>query len=222
MGDPSSDHQADVTRFFDGYAQDFHGIYGRQNAATLGALIDRVTRKGMLRRFEETVHQCKEVNATSLLDVGCGPGIHDVILADKLSMKIRGLDIAPNMIEIARKNAEQRGVTDLCDYSVMDFMEFEGGRDFDMSLSLGVVEYIEEPSAFIKKMIGHSKKRVLFSLPVKWHLLTPQRMVRYKLRNCPLRFYDKDDIARLMKLTGVSKYHVKRLNRDYLVIIETE
>lgn len=222
MNNNTTHHQAEVTRFFDGYAQDFHSIYGRQNVSTFGGWVDKITRQGMFRRFEETIHQCIEIDAKNLLDVGCGPGTHDTILAERLGINIRGIDVAPNMIEIAKKNAATRGVSDRCSYSVMDFMEFEAGVDYDVSLSLGVVEYIEDPTVFIQKMMSHTRKRVLFSLPVKWHILTPQRMVRYNLRKCPLKFYDLKDIARLMKQVGATKYQVKRLNRDYLVIIENE
>jgi cyclopropane fatty-acyl-phospholipid synthase-like methyltransferase len=218
----SRKHQEDVTRFFDCYASDFHSIYGRQNASTFGTVVDRLTRQGMFARFEETVRQCQAVRATSLLDVGCGPGVHDVILAEKLKMLIRGVDIAPRMIEIAKANAAARGVSDLCNYSVMDFMEFEGGLDYDASLSLGVIEYIEDPVPFIRKMISHTRKRVMFSLPVKWHILTPQRIVRYRLRKCPLKFYSVAGIERLMRRCGVANYEIKQMNRDYLIVIATD
>lgn len=222
MSADSRKHQEDVTRFFDGYAADFHSIYGRQNASTFGTMFDRLTRQGMFARFEEAVRQCQAVQATSLLDVGCGPGVHDVILAERLKMRIRGVDVAPSMIEIAKENAAARGVSDLCDYSVMDFMEFEGGRDYDASLSLGVVEYIEDPAPFIRKMMSHTRKRVMFSLPVKWHVLTPQRIVRYWLRKCPLKFYSVADVERLMQRCGAANYEIKRMNRDYLVVIATD
>ncbi len=222
MSADSREHQKGVTRFFDGYAADFHSIYGRQNASTFGTIVDRLTRQGMFARFEETVRQCQAVQATSLLDVGCGPGVHDVVLAEKLKMRIRGVDVAPRMVEIAEANAAARGVSELCNYSVTDFMEFEGGLDYDVSLSLGVVEYIEDPVPFIRKMISHSRKRVMFSLPVKWHVLTPQRVVRYKLRDCPLKFYSVADIGRLMRRCGVANYEIKRMNRDYLVVIATD
>ena len=213
--------QNKVTKFFDGYADDFHKIYGRQQASTLGHWVDRLTRYGMFARFEEMVRQCQAISAVSLLDVGCGPGTHDVYLAEKLGLSICGIDVAPRMIEIARENANARGVLSLCEYIVSDFMKFEAGKDFDVSIALGVVEYIPDPVAFITKMMAHSRKRVMFSLPVKWHWLTPQRVVRYKLRNCPLVFYSTDDIADLVKRCGANSYEVKRMSRDYLVVINT-
>lgn len=217
----TSHHQADVTRFFDGYADDFHSIYGRQHASTFGGLVDRLTRQGMFRRFEETVRECRAVAARSLLDVGCGPGFHDAFLADKLGITIRGIDVAPRMIEIAERNAEARGVSSQCDFSTVDFMAFSAAESFDVVLALGVVEYIEEPTSFIAKMISHSRKRVLFSVPRKWHPLTPQRVLRYKLRRCPLHFYDRKALESLLQAAGAHDFEIKTLNRDYLSIIKS-
>jgi predicted TPR repeat methyltransferase len=108
----SNQRQNDVTRFFDDYADDFHRIYGREGTSTLGGLVDKVTRRGMFARFEEVMRQCRSENAETLLDVGCGPGFHDAILASELNMQIQGIDIAPNMIELAKSNVEKRGVAD--------------------------------------------------------------------------------------------------------------
>ncbi len=181
-------HQEDVTKFFDGYATHSRDIYRRRNAPTMGGFIDRLTRKSMFVRFEEAMRQCQAANATCLLDVGCGSGSHDVILAEILGIRIRGIDIAPKMIEIAKSNAQTQGLSKLCEYSTMDFLKFEGGCNYDIALALGVIEYIEEPAEFVKKMLGHARKRVILNLPVKWHILTPQRVVRYKLRKCPVNF----------------------------------
>lgn len=222
MSTTNSKHQEDVTNFFDDYSSKFNSIYRRHDASRFGTIVDRLTRQGMFARFEETVRQCLAVQAKSVLDVGCGPGVHDAILAEKFKLRVRGIDVAPRMIEIAKANAAAHGVSDLCVYSVMDFMEFEGGADYDTSFSLGVLEYIEDPVPFIVKMIRHTRKRVMFSLPVKWHVLTPQRIVRYKLRKCPLKFYSVAGIRRLMLGCNVKNYEVKRLNRDYLVVIATD
>jgi len=176
----------------------------------------------MFARFQEVIRQCESLSMKSLLDVGCGPGIHGALLAKELDMTIHGLDVAQRMIDIANANASENGVSDKCDYMVVDFMDFTGGCDYDVSLALGVVEYIEDPAPFVRKMISHAKRRVMFSLPVKWHLLTPQRMIRYKIRKCPLMFYDRKDISLLMNRCRVNCYDVKRMNRDFLIIVSSE
>ena len=155
-----------------------------------------------------------------MLDVGCGPGVHDVYFSKGLGIHVTGIDIAPSMIEIAKNNAEKNGLADKCTFKVENFDTATITEKYDASFSVGVLEYIEDPTNFIKKMMAHSKY-IIFSLPVKWHWLTPQRIVRYKLRNCPLWFYTKNDLRNLMAMSGAEKFQIKQVGRDYLVIIET-
>jgi len=50
-----------------------------------------------------------------VLEIGCGPGnISSYILKQRLDLIIKGIDIAPNMVELAKKNNPS------ADYSVMD------------------------------------------------------------------------------------------------------
>jgi len=120
------------------------------------------------------------------------------------------------MVSIA-KEATQK-IEPACSFQVADFMTFQSENKFDAVLSLGVVEYIMQPEPFIEIMTTFSNNVVRFSLPVKWDLLTPQRMVRYKLRRCPLKFYSYSQLTTLLKGLGVN-YNIVRLNRDYLITI---
>jgi 2-polyprenyl-3-methyl-5-hydroxy-6-metoxy-1,4-benzoquinol methylase len=214
----SSSEKRDVTRFFEGYAEDFYSIY-QQKERPLFSKLNKWIRAGMFLRFEQTYQSCQEIGAKNLLDVGCGPGYHDAILAKSLKMEIMGIDVAENMIKLAKKTAKQTNVEQQCDFERVDFMTFQSEKSFDVVLSLGVVEYIMEPAPFVSKMMEHAEKLVIFSLPVKWHWLTPQRMIRYKLRRCPLRFYSYLELSTFLQQIGVTQYKIDRLQRDYLVTI---
>ena len=212
--------QKAVTRFFDNYAETFHSIYQVEKRPVINVMLDKFTRSSMFRRFEVTYQYCQKTGAKTLLDVGCGPGHHDVMLAKGLGMNIMGIDVAPSMVDIAKKNTEEHGVGERCKFKVSDFMDTRPDTKYDVVLSLGVVEYIMDPGQFIQKMIECSKGAVIFSLPVKWHWLTPQRVLRYKIRNCPLRFYSRSEILKLLQGLNVKKYEIEALNRDYLTIIK--
>jgi len=46
-----------------------------------------------------------QTKQTKLLDIGCGPGnITRYLLNQKPDLKVLGIDIAPNMIKLAREN----------------------------------------------------------------------------------------------------------------------
>ena len=89
-----------------------------------------------------------------------------------------------------------------------------------MVFALGVVEYFEDPEQIVRIMHSLCNKKAVFSLPVEKHWLTPQRRVRYKLRNCPLWFYDEAKIGALMARAGVDKFSIEKISRDYLVVME--
>lgn len=208
----------DVERFFDGYASDFNAIYQLDKRPIINKAIDKWARSSMFLRFERVYQICQEIGVKTLLDVGCGPGYHDAILAKGLNIRVTGVDVAENMIKIAEQATKKAEVQDICSFEVADFMKFESYQKFDAILSLGVVEYIMDPEPFIKRMITFSNNVVMFSLPVKWHWLTPQRVIRYKLRRCPLKFYSYFELASLLQGMGV-KYKIDRLKRDYIVTI---
>ena len=65
-----------------------------------------------------------------------------------------------------------------------------------------------------------SNKVVVVSLPVKWNILMLQRKVRYWLRDCPLYFYSKSRIKKIIHEAGISDYSILNLGRDYLLVIK--
>jgi 2-polyprenyl-3-methyl-5-hydroxy-6-metoxy-1,4-benzoquinol methylase len=208
----------DVERFFDSYASDFNSIYQVDERPIINKTIDKWARSSMFLRFERVYQICQEIGAKNLLDVGCGPGYHDTILAKGLNINITGVDVSDNMIKIAEEATKEAGVQNICSFEVADFMKFQSDKKFDAVLSLGVVEYIMDPEPFIKRMMTFSNNVVMFSLPVKWHWLTPQRVIRYKARHCPLKFYSYFKLANLLQAMGVN-YKIDRLKRDYIVTI---
>jgi cyclopropane fatty-acyl-phospholipid synthase-like methyltransferase len=68
--------------------------------------------------YNETYdHFCNSItkDGASILDIGCGPGnITKYLLSKRPDFDILGIDLAPNMIELARKNNPEAG------FEVMD------------------------------------------------------------------------------------------------------
>ncbi len=68
-----------------------------------------------------------------ILDVGCGPGRHSIALAER-GYAVTGIDVAPRFIELARAEAERRGVNVAffeCDARAMPF-----GDEFDAAITI--------------------------------------------------------------------------------------
>ena len=179
-----------VTKFFDGYVDDFYSIY--ENQSNLSKLFNHIFRRSMYRRFFEARNIFLSNEVKSLLDVGCGTGIHEERCNNECS----------------------------CEFVIADFSSMNFNDKYDGVLSLGVLEYIEDIVPFLKKMTDVSNKVVVASLPVKWNILMPQRKVRYWMRNCPLYFYSETNIKKIIHEAGISNYSILNLGRDYLLVLK--
>ena len=53
---------------------------------------------------------------TKVLDLACGKGAVSVRLAKELNIHFKGVDILPEFIDYAKCNAQEYGVSDLCEF----------------------------------------------------------------------------------------------------------
>ena len=58
---------------------------------------------------------------------------------------------------------------------------------------------------------------MVFSFPKRWTLRTPSRWLRLSLNNCPVYFYDKGQVAGLLRGAGWTDFEIHNLSRDYLL-----
>lgn len=78
-----------------------------------------------------------------VLDVGCGTGENALFLSSR-GHDVWGMDSAPTAIEIARKNAEERGLA--ATFLVKDtFNLHEIGRTFDTVIDSGLFHTLSDP-----------------------------------------------------------------------------
>ena len=61
--------------------------------------------------------------STRILDLGCGKGAVSVKVAQKLGVKVRGIDLIPEFIEYATQKATEFNVDALCEFAVGDINE---------------------------------------------------------------------------------------------------
>ena len=84
--------------------------------------------------------------------------------------------------------------------------DFEPGS-FDLTIALGVFDYIGDPQAFLGKMRRISSKALVASWP------TPGlRMALRKLRySCPVYSYTEEQIRQLHSRAGITKFDLIRV-----------
>jgi 2-polyprenyl-6-hydroxyphenyl methylase/3-demethylubiquinone-9 3-methyltransferase len=84
------------------------------------------------------------------LDVGCGAGLLSEPLA-RLGAQVTGLDAAPENIAAARLHAEGQGLA--IDYRTGS-VEDLASEQFDLVVSMEVVEHVADPAAFIGGLVA--------------------------------------------------------------------
>ena len=124
------------------------------------SLFDKVFRKGIFTRVAVALKTCRSLDKPTVLDIGSGPGINSVtLLKNSSATNVVGIDFAPSMIEYANRHAESENVAEQCEFIVGDFVDYEfDSTVFDLSIALGVLDYVEDASTFLKKMSAVSEK----------------------------------------------------------------
>jgi 2-polyprenyl-3-methyl-5-hydroxy-6-metoxy-1,4-benzoquinol methylase len=211
-----------VKHYFTRAAKDFDDIYDNR-----GGLITRIAnvvfRKGMRERFDLAIDLCGTGERT-VLDIGCGAGRFTIPLAER-GMNVTGIDYSPEMIRMAKqyvnarktKDGKSLKVTHVCG----DFMTgFNKKEKFDVTLAMGVVDYIKDPVPFLKKMKNITSGRMIISFPSKYTPQMPIRKMWLVTKDCPVYFYTRSQIVKLCAAAGITDYEIIPIKAGYLVKAE--
>lgn len=127
--------------FFAQQAQRWDGLYRRK-----WAFRDR------LALFVSAVQQYAPPGA-EVLDVGCGSGNIALALAQR-GYQVRGVDGAETMLQVAREQARQRGLSGLV-FERQDLTALDAPQAaFDVVICSSVIEYIPDDAAFARRMVA--------------------------------------------------------------------
>ena len=95
-----------------------------------------------------------KVRDQRILDIGCGIGGPAFLLASKYGANVVGTDIEPQLIEDARRRANDLGLSSNCEFVAVDPgpMPFPD-ESFDVVLSTGVIMQIENKNEIFKEAL---------------------------------------------------------------------
>ncbi len=154
---------------FKDYANYYNLLYKDKDYQTEVDYIDKIIKTNS--KTKELYH---------ILDLGCGTGRHDILLAEK-DYQVLGIDLSEQMIEIANSNKN-----DNCSFDVNDIRTFQINKKFDTVLSLFHVASYQTTNDDIEKYLQtaykHLNKNGLFIFDF-WYgpaVLTDKPVVRVK------------------------------------------
>ncbi len=209
--------------FFEGYARDFDHIYDEGGKGTLARFVDTSLRKEMRIRFEKTFEALAPLRGRSLLDAGCGGGRYAIPAAKAGASHVLGIDFSETMLALARQKAAAEGVGDVCRFEVGDLLTYPvPEKSFDYAIAIGFFDYQKDPEAALRALARAARRRVFVSLPKRWHVLTPQRWVRYTLFKCYVRFYSRPEVERLAQAVQPKRVTILDIGREYNLRLDFE
>ena len=219
--DKSNSDAANITTFFDDYAEDFSSIYKEdvKKRSAFNKAMDKLYRKDIEIRFDTTIALTEKDSIKSVLDIGCGPG-HFVVKFLEQGKDVTALDIAPSMLDITKKRVELMQINSKFETILADYAEYEFPSKFDAVCVMGFFDYVQEPVKILKKLLTETNKELYLYFPDNKGWLSWQRKIRYRLRNCPLYFYSKDYLNICLKEADC--FHlaeIRETDRGYYVII---
>jgi SAM-dependent methyltransferase len=163
------------------------------------------------RRLSLTLDELGDLSGRRVLDVGCGPGRYAVALAER-GAEVIGVDISETMLSLARGHARERGVDQVCSFVRADFDAYEPDGPFDVSLMLGVLEYLPDPRPSLVRLHDLTTEKLILSVPPPLRWQTTARRLRHALRPGPPSFHPHSPaaIAACLRDVGFASWRVDR------------
>jgi 2-polyprenyl-3-methyl-5-hydroxy-6-metoxy-1,4-benzoquinol methylase len=211
-----------VKDYFTRAAKEFDNIY-ENRGGLITKLTNLVFRKGMRERFVLVLQLCG-AGDISVLDIGCGAGRFTIPLAER-GIQVMGIDYSPEMIRMADNYVKARTrsadkplrISHVC----ADFLsDFNSDEKFDVTLAVGVLDYLKDPLPFLKKMKDVTRGRMIISFPSKYTPQMPIRKIWLATKDCPVYFYTRTRIVELCTLAKISDYQIIPFTAGYLLKAE--
>jgi 2-polyprenyl-3-methyl-5-hydroxy-6-metoxy-1,4-benzoquinol methylase len=208
-----------VKNYFTRAAKDFDDIY-ENRGGPIKKLANALFRKGMRERFDLTLQFCGSGDK-SVLDIGCGAGRFTIPLAER-GMNVVGIDYSSEMIHLADQYVEMHCKKGAGPFMVKHFCcdflnEFIFEEKFDITLAIGVLDYLKNPVPFMKKMKDVTRGIMITSFPAKYTPQMPIRKMWLATKDCPVYFYTRATIADLYASAGIQEYEINPIAAGYLV-----
>lgn len=194
----------------------FDAIYSHDKGF-LGNLADRLLRWDMYKRFEYTMANSEPIERRTFLDVGCGTGRYSLEYARRKARLVVGLDISTEMVKTCTERAKSLGFSGCTRFVHGHLLGLEPDELFDVTIGIGLFDYIKDPLPVVRKMADVSRDRVIISFPTVWTWKAPVRKVRLSMGNCDVFFYTKAHVSRLMTEAGFKRFDIEKIGQLYCV-----
>jgi ubiquinone/menaquinone biosynthesis C-methylase UbiE len=201
-------------KYWDSEVSNFDAIYSHKKSK-FSNYLDKKLRWDMYRRFDYTMENSEPIEGKTFLDIGCGTGRFSLEFARRKAKEVVGIDISANMIDVCNKRAKDENLGNICSFIKTDPFEYKTDKMFNVSIGIGLFDYIIDCIPVIKRMRELSNEKIILTFPKKWSLRAFIRYVRLNLRGCDVYFFTLKKIDNIMKEAGLTKYRVEKFGQLY-------
>jgi 2-polyprenyl-3-methyl-5-hydroxy-6-metoxy-1,4-benzoquinol methylase len=133
--------------------------------------------RSLMNGFEEALQRLvHESNPRSIHEVGCGEGFWVMHWAER-GFEAKGSDFSADVIEMARRNAKERGLADGL-FDVVSIYDVDPDRDAaDLIVCCEVLEHVEDPEQALEALQKIVRRDLVISVPREplWRVLNMLR-----------------------------------------------
>jgi SAM-dependent methyltransferase len=196
------DTMPQVARYWNDIAQDFDAIYSGKKGP-LGRALDHWLRRDIYQRFDWVMERSGDVHGLKICDIGCGSGRFVAEFAKNGAAHVTGVDVAPEMLKLAREFTAQKGVSHLCDFYHADAIDWKSEQIYDLTIAIGFWDYILDPPGRLRRIREFTNGRFLTAWPRFWTWRMPVRKVRLQyIEGCPVYFFRKPQVYKMLEESG--------------------
>ena len=197
-------NSADLVReHFEKRSKEFDSIYSGKKGR-VGRFLDDKLRWDMKKRLERTLEECRDAGGKTIIDIGCGSGRFMESLQNNHPRLILGIDFAPRMIFSAQANVNPDQPDAPCRFVVGDFNQMQFKTPFDISLAIGLFDYVEHPLSMLQRIRAATRDKMIASFPREGTLRSQLRKWRLSYYSCPVYFYSTERVKDLLEEAGFS------------------
>jgi len=207
--------------FFQGFADVFDTFYDGKRSRVM-QWVDRRFRHDMFERYRLTFARLGNLRDKSGIDIGCGSGPYVVEALQRGARHVAALDPAPRMLQLTRERVSRLRADGRVSYHDGYFPGVAPAGPFDFAIVMGVLDYVADAATFLRALRAIVSGAAVLSFPSRHWLRTPIRAVRYRLRRCPVYFYDDALIRSLATQAGWSRVEIEKIpgaGMDYHVCL---
>ena len=214
-------HDTNAAIFFNGFAETFDSIYDQKRNLIM-RWVDCTFRSDMFIRYALTFEALGQLKGSTILDIGCGSGPYIVEAFKRGASRITGLDPAPNMLALVRQRLHQQGISENRCALIEGLFPGVSVEPHDYAIVMGVMDYLADAQAFLNALRPLVTRLAVVSFPSEHWFRTPFRKIRYRLRACPVYFYDEARIRALCSAAGFADIRIQKITgagMDYHVCL---